>query len=225
MHLVPPDILTDACELSLGLMLLTVPIGLALWLLGWWSHRFWVVLLTTVLAGLWGLHSAPAWQAPPLVAAVLMAFAAGVLALALVRLVAFGGGGLSGMLLVQAIYPSLQQPVLVFLVAGLLCLLLFRPCMMALTSFAGALLLTFGTLMLLNYYALLNAPVWTEQSGTLLNWLVGLLAFAGCAVQFLLDRYVIHKKQKGKGWLAELRGLFSSGNSSGGKPVSVRRAA
>jgi hypothetical protein len=215
----------DACELSLGLMLLTVPIGLALWLLGWWGHRFWIVMLTTALAGVWGLQSAPSWQAPPLVAAVLMALAAGVLALALVRLVAFGGGGLSGMLLMQAIYPSLHQPLLVFLVAGLLCLLLFRPCMMALTSLAGALLLTFSSLMLLNYYALMNAPAWTEHSGTLLNWVAGLLTLAGCAVQFVLDRYVFRKKQKGKGWLAELRGLLSSSNSGGGNAVSVRRAA
>jgi hypothetical protein len=154
-----------------------------------------------------------------------MALAAGVLALALVRLVAFGGGGLAGMMLVQAIYPSLHQPLLIFLVSGLLCLLLFRPCMMALTSLAGSLLLTFGALMLLNYYALMNAPAWTENSGTLLNWLAGVLAFSGFGVQFVLDRYVFRKKQKGKGWLAELRGLLSSGNSSGGKTVSVRRAA
>src|SRR5260370_4144102 len=146
MVLVSPDILADACGLSLGLMLLTVPVGLALWLLGWWSHRFWVVLLTTVLAGVWGLHSAPSWEAPRLVAAVLLALSAGVLALALVRLIAFGAGGLGGMLLVQAVYPSLHQPLVSFLVSGLLCLLLFRPCMMALTSFAGSLLLTCAAL-------------------------------------------------------------------------------
>jgi hypothetical protein len=225
MHLVPPDILTDACELSLGLMLLTMPIGLALWLLGWRSHRFWVVMFTTVLAGVWGLHSAPSWQAPPLVAAVLMALAAGVLALALVRLIAFGGGGLSGMLLVQAILPSLHQPLLTFLVSGLLCVLLFRPCMMALTGFAGALLLTFGSLMLLNYYGLMNAPVWIEQSGTLINWVAGLLAFAGCVAQFAFDRYVFRRKEKGKGWAGAVRSLLFSTNPSNAKSASARRAA
>ena len=225
MVLVSPDILADACGLSLGLMLLAVPAGLALWLLGWWCHRFWVVLLTTQLAGVWGLHSAPAWEAPPLVAAVLLALSAGVLALALVRLIAFGAGGLAGMLLVQAAYPSLHQPLLVFLISGLLCLVLFRPCMMALTSLAGALLLTWAALMLLNYYSLVNAPVWSEQSAVLLNWIAGLLALVGLGVQFLLDRYLFRKKPKGKGWLADLWGLVSSRSSVSTKTLTMRRAA
>lgn len=225
MVLVSPDILADACGLSLGLMFLTVPIGLALWLLGWWSHRFWVVLLTTVLAGVWGLHSAPAWEAPPLVAAVLLALSAGVLALALVRLIAFGAAGLAGMLLVQGVYPSLHQPLLVFLISGLLCLVLFRPCMMALTSLAGALLLTWAALMLLNYYSLVNAPVWSEQSPVLLNWITSVLAGVGLAVQLLLDRYAFRKKQKGKGWLADLWGMVSSRSSGSAKALTVRRAA
>jgi hypothetical protein len=225
MAVVTPDILADACSLSLGLMLLMVPIGLALWLLGWWSHRFWVVMFTTVLAGVWGLDSAPAWQAPPLLTAVLLALSAGVLALALVRLIAFAAAGLAGMLLVQAVYPSLQQPLVVFLIAGLWCLLLFRPCMMALTSFAGALLLTWAALMLLNYYALMNAPTWSEHSGTLLNWSAGLLALTGFFAQLLLDRYVFRKKSKGKSWYGDLWGVFSSRTPSSAKTVSVRRAA
>jgi hypothetical protein len=225
MVLVSPDILTDACGLSLGLMLLTVPVGLALWLLGWWSHRFWVVLLTTVSAGVWGLHSAPSWEAPPLVTAVLLALSAGVLALALVRLIAFGAGGLTGMLLVQAAYPSLHQPLLVFLISGLLCLVMFRPCMMALTSLAGALLLTWASLMLLNYNSLVNAPVWSEQFAVLLNWIAGVLAILGLAVQFMLDRYLFRKRQKRKGWLADLWGMLTSRSSGSAKTVTVRRAA
>ncbi len=137
MYLVAPDILADACGLSLGLMLLAVPIGLVLWLLGWWSHRFWVVLLTTVVAGVYGLHAGANFQTPPLVAAVLLALSAGVLALAMVRMVAFAAGGCAGILLVQAVYPSFNQPLISFLVAGLVCLGLFRPCIMALTGLAG----------------------------------------------------------------------------------------
>jgi hypothetical protein len=229
MYLVAPDILADACGLSLGLILLAVPVGLVLWLLGWWSHRFWVVLLTTVVAGVSGLHIAPAFQAPALVGALLLALAAGVLALALIRLVAFAAGGLAGLLLVQAVYPSLSQPLVTFLVAGLLSLLLFRPCMMALTSLAGAVLLTFAALMLLNYYAVLDAPAWCEQSTVLLNWLAGSLAFVGMVVQFLLDRYVFRKKtSKGKGWLAELWAMLPSRSSTGsgsGRIPTARRAA
>ena len=77
MYLVAPDLLTDACGLSLGLIILTVPAGLVLWSLGWWSHRFWVVLFMTVLAGVCGLHVGASYNAPPLLAAVLLALAAG----------------------------------------------------------------------------------------------------------------------------------------------------
>jgi hypothetical protein len=224
MHLVPSDILGDACGLSLGLILVTVPIGLVLWLLGWWSHRFWVVLFATVLAGVYGLQSAQGLQASGLAGAVLMALSAGVLALALVRLVAFAAGGLAGLLLVQAAYPTLNQPLIVFLIAGLICLFLFRPCMMALTSLAGALTLTCAALMLLNYYTLLDAPAWSEHSSGLLNGIAGVLTLVGFLVQFLLDRYLFRSKPKSKSWVGEIWGMFFPGGKSGKVP-SARRAA
>ena len=48
MQMVSPDLIADLCGLSLGLLLAGVVIGFVLWLFGWQSHRFWVVLLTTV---------------------------------------------------------------------------------------------------------------------------------------------------------------------------------
>jgi hypothetical protein len=226
MYLVAPDILADACGLSFGLILLTVPAGLLLWLLGWWSHRFWVVLLTTVLAGVAGLHYGGDFHAPPLLAAVLLALSAGVLALALVRLVAFAAGGLAGVLLVQAAYPALAQPLIVFLVCGLITLFLFRPCTMALTSLAGSLVLTAAALMLMHHYSLLDAPTYCEQSATLLNWIAGLLAAAGFALQLALERYVFRTKAKGKSWVGELWSLAQARGSGGsGKQPSLKRAA
>src|SRR5271168_4617469 len=68
MRMIPTDMLTDLCGLSLGLILLLLPVGFVLWLFGWWSHRFWIVLLTTVLAGIFGLHEATSWRAQPVVA-------------------------------------------------------------------------------------------------------------------------------------------------------------
>ena len=93
MQMVSPDLIADLCGLSLGLLLAGVVVGFVLWLFGWQSHRFWVVLLTTVAAGVYGLQEAAAFKTPPLVAALLLAVAAGILALALVRLLAFGAGG------------------------------------------------------------------------------------------------------------------------------------
>jgi hypothetical protein len=223
MYLIAPDILADACSLSLGLILLTVPIGVVLWLFGWWSHRFWVVLVTTVLAGVYGLQ---ANLSPPIVGAVLLALSAGVLALNLVRFVAFAAGGVAGLVLVQSVYPSLNQPLVAFLVSGLVCLALFRPCMMALTSLAGAVVLVAATLMLLNYYAVVDAPAWCEQSGPLVNWLTAGLAVLGWAAQLALDRYVFRKSTDEKSWLGGLWKLLPArGASTPAKPAPARKAA
>src|SRR5438876_1146842 len=116
MYLIGTDILGDLCGLSLGLLIALIPIGLMLWLFGWWSHRFWIVLAATVLAGVFGLLEATAWRAQPIVAAVLLAIAAGVLALALVRVITFLAGGLAGVYLVLFAFPSFQQHVIGFLV-------------------------------------------------------------------------------------------------------------
>src|SRR5687767_10168086 len=138
MHLVAPDILADACGLSLGLAVTGLVVGLALWLFGWWAHRFWIVLATTLVAGVYGLYEAESLRAQPLIAAVALALAAGILALALVRLIAFLTGGFAGMLAIQAIAPNLDQPLICFVLFGLVGLLLFRWSFMALTSLVGA---------------------------------------------------------------------------------------
>lgn len=188
MHIVTPDLVAELCGLSLGLLLAAAGVGIILWLFGWRSHRFWVVLLTTVAAGVYGLQEGNAFRTPPLLAALLLAIAAGVLALALVRLLAFWAGGVSGLILMQAAAPSLDQPLAVFVVSGLVSLLLFRWFLMALTSFAGAVLMCYAGLGLLNWYGAFDAPAWTEQSAPLLNWICGLTALMGFFIQFLLHR-------------------------------------
>src|SRR5262249_52625630 len=145
----------------------------ALWLLGWRNHRFWVVLAATVTAGIYGLAEAPALQAQPLAMAVLLAVAAGVLALSVVRLVAFASGGLFGLVLSQALAPSWGQPLMAFLVGGLAAHLLFRLWVMALTSFCGTLLMAYTGLCLADRLGKLNAVDWTEKRTVLLNWLCG----------------------------------------------------
>lgn len=188
MQLVTPDLVADVCSLSLGVLVATAAIGIVLWLFGWRSHRFWIVLLTTVAAGLYGLQEGVAFRAPPLVAALLLAIAAGVLALALIRLLAFGAGGFSGLLLVHGAAPNLEQPLVVFVLSGLASLLLFRWFMMALSSGAGSLLVGGAILAIMNKYGTLDATAWTEQSMHLLNWIWLLMALVGFLLQFLLDR-------------------------------------
>lgn len=193
MYVVTPDLVSDLCGLSLGLLLAAGGAGLVLWLFGWKSHRFWVVLLTTVAAGVYGLQHADTFKTPPLVAAILLAIAAGVLALALVRLLAFWAGGVTGLVIVQAAAPSLDQPLVVFIVAGLASLLLYRWFLMALTSLAGAALVCYAGLALLNWQGALDAVAWTEQSTALLNWSCALMAVIGFLFQFLLDRRALRR--------------------------------
>jgi hypothetical protein len=224
MCVIATDILTDLCGLSLGLILLLVPVGLLLWLLGWWSHRFWIVLTTTVAAGLVGLLEATGWKAQPIVVAMLLAIAAGVLALALVRVITFAAGGFAGLYLVQLFLPTLNQPVICFLVSGMVSLLLFRWFFMALTSFLGSAFLVYGVLALLNYRELLDAAHWTEANAMILNITCGVMTLFGLGFQFLFDRYRIRRKkerqeQGGDDLLGAVIGAI------GGKKKSKKRAA
>ena len=188
MEWVTPDIVAECCGLSLGVILTSAGIGLVLWLLGWWSHRFWIVLTTTVLAGVYGLHEAAALKTHPLVAGTLLAIAAGILALHLVRLAAFMAGGFVALVLVQAALPTFEQPLAVFIVAGLASLFLFRWFLMALTSLLGATLLCYSGLAILNHRGIFDAVAWIEQGAPMLNWVCGLMAIMGFAFQFLFDR-------------------------------------
>jgi len=195
MQLVAPDILADACGLSVGLIIAGIITGLALWLFGWRYHRFWIVLLTTVLAGVYGLYDAAIFRSHPFLASLLLALVGGLLALALVKLLAFLAGGMVGLLATQALFPNFDQPI-GFLMCGLLSLFLFRLSTMAITSLAGTILLGYSTLSLLNHYGSMDAVTWTSDAALSLNWICGLLTVMGFGVQFLFDRRRM-KNQKG----------------------------
>lgn len=193
MVLIATDILGDLVGLSLGLLIALIPVGLTLALFGWWSHRFWIVLGTTVLAGVFGLLEAGTWKAQPIVVAVLLAVAAGVLALALVRVITFAAGGFAGAYLLGLTFPAWNQPVLCFLISGLVCLLLFRWFFMALTSFLGSALLAYGTLALLHYHDVMDAVVWAGENAMLLNILCGAGTLLGLAFQVRSERRRLRK--------------------------------
>ena len=57
MQLIAADIIAEAHGLSVPFAAAGVAIGALLWILGWRWHRFWVVLATTVAAGLAGLST------------------------------------------------------------------------------------------------------------------------------------------------------------------------
>src|SRR4051794_41973609 len=100
MQLIAPDILAEARGLT-GAMTGTICVlGFALWLFGWRWHRFWIVAGITLAAGLIGLNAGRTTNGTQVMAVgILLAGAAGLLALGLAKglgVVAGGGGGGGG---------------------------------------------------------------------------------------------------------------------------------
>jgi MFS family permease len=196
MYLIAPDILSEARALSFGLLGTGLAVGLLLWLFGWWGHRFWIVLIATAGAGVYGLNAGPNFGLQPFVAGILLAVCGGVLALTLIRLFAFAAGGFAVWMLVHALAPFWDQPFLCFLAGGLIGLLLFRFWTMALTSFTGTLFLLYSGLTLADKLEKLDAVGWARDQGTLLNWLCGVVALVGFVAQLLLERRRARKRRE-----------------------------
>jgi hypothetical protein len=55
MHLIAPDIMAEARGLSPAIPAVGATIGALLWLYGSYGHRFWIVMLLTLAAGIYGL--------------------------------------------------------------------------------------------------------------------------------------------------------------------------
>ena len=188
MQLLAPDILNEARELSMSLSVAGLLVGLFLWLQGGRNYRFWIVLVTTLLAGVFGLHSGPEYGVQPLVAGLLSAVAAGAMALALIRVVAFSAGGLAALMITRAAMPSWDDPLITFLAGGLVGLVLFRLWMMVLTSLAGTLIAAYSGLCLAAQFGKVDAVEWAEQQAIGLNWAIIGAALFGVLIQFFLER-------------------------------------
>jgi hypothetical protein len=195
MELIDSDILADVRQLSAILPILGVLAGLVLWLAGWWTHRFWVVLGLTVLGGIAGLQHAAELHAQPLLAALGVAIAAGILALTLIRLLAFLAGGFAGLVLVHALSPAWDQPLFAFLFGALLGLFLFRFWMMVLTSATGVLLVAYGALALLANWTTLDAIAWCDGHRLVVHVVLGLVVGGGLLVQLMCD-WLSNRKPK-----------------------------
>jgi hypothetical protein len=188
MEIISPDILSDVAGFSPAVSCSALLLGLLLWLLGWRNHRFWIVLIATITAGIVGLSSETAHPTQQVFAGLLLAVAVGVMALTLARLVAFAAGGLAACIAVHALAPQWQQPLLPFLAGGLSGLLLFRFWMIVLTSGAGTLLLVYSSLCLLHTFAKVDVVSLAERRVRVVNGICGGLALLGLIVQLILDR-------------------------------------
>ena len=183
MTCISPDILTAAKGLSAGGAAVGLVGGLLLWGLGWRWHRFWVAFGVTFIAGVLGLTAGKAAGGQVLVAGVLVAVAAGVLALELARMLAFVTGGTAAWVAVQAVFPHGQEVWAAFLTGGLLGVLLYRLWMMLVTSTIGAVLAGHAGLVLTEALGKFDAAAWAAAHPEALNGAVATLAVIGVLIQ------------------------------------------
>jgi hypothetical protein len=183
MQLIVPDVLADAKDLSAGAAGFGALLGLLLWAFGWRWHRFWVVFGVTLAAGLVGLNSGQAAGGQVLAVGLLLAVAAGMLALELARVLAFVAAGVAAWVAVQTLLPGARELWAVFLAGGLLGLLLYKFWAMLLTSFAGAVLAGHMLLLLAQVLGGVDAVGFAGRNGPALNGAVLAAALVGVFVQ------------------------------------------
>jgi hypothetical protein len=188
MYLIAPDIMAEARGLSPAIPAVGVTVGVLLWLFGSYGHRFWIVLLLTLAAGVYGLYFGPAYGMQPMIAGLLLAVSTGTLGLALMRVLAFAAGGVAALWLARTVAPSYDEPLVFFLLGGLAGVLLIKVWITALSSLAGTLLAAYSSLCLIERLGKFDAVAWTTQNGALLNWAVFAFAGLGTLTQLLMHR-------------------------------------
>lgn len=170
MQLIVPDILAEARGLTTAMSGTLCALGIALWLFGWRWHRFWIVAGITLAAGLLGLNAGRAAGGTQIMAlGILIAVAAGMMALELAKVFAFVAGGCGAWLAVQWVFPQAQELWAVFISGGLFGLLLYRLWTMLLTSLAGVLVASHSALLLLEGPAGFDAVKWVTANQAALN--------------------------------------------------------
>ncbi len=194
MQLVAPDILVDGRGLSVPVCVAGLAVGAIVWLFGGLGHRFWIVLLTTVIAGAYGLSIGEAFGVQPLVSALLLAVAGGVLALALVRVGAFLAGGVVACVLAERVVPGWNEPFVFFFVGGFLGLVLLRFWCMVLSSLGGTLVMAHCLLWLLDTMEKIDCLDWCNNKPVLLNWACGGTALLGLLIQVGIHRRLRPRK-------------------------------
>ncbi len=193
MHLIAPDIMAEARGLSPAIPAVGATVGVLLWLFGSYGHRFWIVMMLTLSAGVYGLYFGPAYGMQPMVAGLLLAVSTGTLGLALMRVLAFAAGGLAALWLAHVVAPSLDEPLVFFLLGGLASVLLIKLWITALSSLAGTLLMAYSCLCLLERFQKMDSVTWVTNNAALLNWAV--LAFAALGT---LTQYMLHRRRQRK---------------------------
>ncbi len=198
MQLIAPEILQEAGEISPPVIIVIGIMGLMLFVFGWRWHRFWIGMSITIAGGLIGLYSGKALGSNILALGILLAIAAGALAMELARILAFLIAGMSLWSIALRIFPGGQELWITFLFGGLIGLWLYRVWMMFLTSFAG-LLVTVHCL-LVSWHQYLNADTFSivEEKPSLFNLSIIAAAIVGVFLQSGLERWERNRQKQAK---------------------------
>jgi hypothetical protein len=191
MQLIASDLLTEAQGLSIPFSVGGIVFGILLWVFGWRWHRFWIVLGTTTAAGIYGLYTQPEPGPRLLAAGLLLAVAAGLMALDLSRFIAFSSAGIGAWFIVHAVVPAFHEPLICFLAGGILGLFLYRLQMMLLFSFLGVLLTGYSILLLIETAGnqKFDGSQWAKTNFVGVNIAVVVLSLVGLAVQGQFDKW------------------------------------
>ncbi|MGL6074581.1 MAG: hypothetical protein ACRC8S_10515 [Fimbriiglobus sp.] len=185
MQFIQPDILLAAKGLSFGAAGFLALVGFLLWSCGWRWHRFWVVFGITLGAGILGLsagQSAGGGQ-QVLVVGVLLAVAAGMLALELAKILSFLSGGVASWVAVQMVFPQAQELWAMFLAGGLLGVVLYRLWTMLMTSFVGVLMTWHSLLAMAQETSNFDLKTWLGTHTLAINGAVLAVMLLGVYVQ------------------------------------------
>lgn len=169
MQLIVPDVLAAARGLSPGAAGFLVLVGFLLWAVGWRWHRFWVVFGMTLAAGVIGLSAGQSAGGQVMVVGVLLAVAAGLLALELAKILAFLTGGVAAWAAAQAVFPQVQELWAVFLSGGLVGVVLYQLWTMLVTSFVGVLVTWHAGFVLADEFVKFDAAKWVADHAAALN--------------------------------------------------------
>jgi signal transduction histidine kinase len=211
MSILDPELLQAMRDLPLTAVVCGLILGLALWVTGWWLHRFWITLIATLTAGIIGLMYGPELGVKQaMVAGILLALAAGCLALSLARVALFLIYGAAVWYVMALALPQWAVPLICVTVGGLVSIWCFRLCMCLLTCSLASVLMSYAGLLLadqfLDFKATphLQAYPWAEYVA------LGVIALLGVGLQFRLERAqqkAAQKKREQQEWKAKLEAL------------------
>lgn len=194
MEILSAEIVTDILELPMPALLAMMSTGLLLAITGWKWHRFWLTLCVSLIAGLIGMRQASAWGiSQPVVSGVLLAAAAGCLALSLSRVGLFLAYGLACWYTMKRLAPPYAIPAICICAGGLFSALFYRFCVVLLTSAIGSVVLCYGAIAYVEqqkWYAALN---WLKDQS-----LVAHAALAGVILLSLFIQLALCRKSKKK---------------------------